>query len=80
MVVPIDNDTYNGGTKSNLCTYNVVVCFDWVKGCRRDIPLENLDFGIIAPPVETPWYIYIYKCVMIHKPIKITVRWAIIVP
>lgn len=44
-----------------LCyTYNVVFCFDWVKGCRGDIPLENLDFGIIAPPVGTPWYIYIY--------------------
>ena len=43
-----------------LCyTYNVVFCFDWVKGCRGDIPLENLDFGIIAPPVGTPWYIYI---------------------
>jgi hypothetical protein len=42
-----------------LCyTYNVVFCFDWVKGCRGDIPLENLDFGIIAPPVGTPWYIY----------------------
>ena len=47
-----------------LCyTYNVVFCFDWVKGCRGDIPLENLDFGIIAPPVGTPWYIYIYVCV-----------------
>ena len=44
-----------------LCyTYNVVFCFDWVKGCRGDIPLENLDFGIIAPPVGTPWDIYIY--------------------
>ena len=44
-----------------LCyTYNVVFCFDWVKGCRGDIPLENLDFGIIAPPVGTPWYIHIY--------------------
>ena len=42
------------------CTYNVVFCFDWVKGCRGDIPLENLDFGIIAPPVGTPWYIYLY--------------------
>ena len=45
-----------------LCyTYNVVFCFDWVKGCRGDIPLENLDFGIIAPPFGTPWYIYIYN-------------------
>ena len=44
-----------------LCyTYNVVFCLDWVKGCRGDIPLENLDFGIIAPPVGTPWYIHIY--------------------
>ena len=51
-----------------LCyTYNVVFCFDWVKGCRGDIPLETLDFGIIAPPVGTPWYIYIYMSVCIHN-------------
>ena len=49
-----------------LCyTYNVVFCFDWAKGCRGDIPLENLDFGIIAPPVGTPWYIYI--SIIVHS-------------
>ena len=36
---------------------NVMISFDWIKGCRGDIPLETLDFGIVAPPVGTPWYV-----------------------
>ena len=56
-----------------LCyTYNVVFCFDWVKGCRGDIPLENLDFGIIPPPVGTPWYIYLFIYTQIRY--KLTCR------
>ena len=39
---------------------NVMISFDWIKGCRGDIPLETLDFGIVAPPVGTPWYVCIY--------------------
>ena len=73
-----------GTTKFVICylcyTSNVVFCFDWVKGCRGDIPLENLDFWHHSatrwnPMVYIYMYLYIYIYIQMYYTYIIYIIW-----